>query len=118
MKKNFLTVFTLTIAKSVHSQSLLGDISSTASSWQTNIHALKSVTLTDCFYILEQPGSKTVRIIAAFQNIVDMLIGQSYILIRTFPTSDVIRALLSVQCTTMQENQTIHTLPNLKSMMI
>lgn len=105
MKKNFLAVFTLAIAGSVHSKSLLGDISLRASSWQTNIHALKSVT--DGVYIPVQPGGKTARIKAGFQNFVNTPIGQSYILIRTFRNSGLVRATLNAQCNTRQVNQTI-----------
>ncbi|MGJ1457865.1 MULTISPECIES: DUF6443 domain-containing protein [Sphingobacterium] len=108
MKKNFLILLSLVVLGAVHGQALVDDLPLTSYNGQTNIQALKSITLKDGFYIPVQPAGKTVTIsIAGFQNLVSTpTAGQNYILTRTF--RDTVKlAQLGNQRTIGQENQSI-----------
>ncbi|MDR6735528.1 DUF6443 domain-containing protein [Sphingobacterium sp. 2149] len=108
MKKNFLTFLSLVVAGSVDGQSLMDNLTLSSYSNQTNIQALKSITLTNGFYIPAPAAGKTVTIsIAGFQNIVSApTAGQNYILTRTFRDTVKLAQLGSLR-TIGQENQSI-----------
>ncbi|WP_333625477.1 DUF6443 domain-containing protein [Sphingobacterium siyangense] len=108
MKKNFLTLLSLAILGTVHGQTLVDNLTLSSYSNQTNIQALKSITLQNGFYIPAPAAGKTITIsIAGFQNIVSTpTAGQNYILTRTF--RDTVKlAQLANQRTIGQENQTV-----------
>ncbi|WP_343571421.1 DUF6443 domain-containing protein [Sphingobacterium sp.] len=108
MKNNFLTLLSLLGFGAVHGQTLVDNLTLNSYSNQTTIQAMKSITLSNGFYIPVQPAGKTVTIsIAGFQNLVSTpTAGQNYILTRTF--RDTVKlAQLANQRTIGQENQTI-----------
>ncbi|WP_333888881.1 DUF6443 domain-containing protein [Sphingobacterium siyangense] len=108
MKKNFLTLISLFGFGAVHGQTLVDHLPLSSYSNQTNIQALKSITLQNGFHIPAPGAGKTVTIsIAGFQNLVSTpTAGQNYILTRTF--RDTVKlAQLANQRTIGQENQII-----------
>ncbi|WP_231585170.1 DUF6443 domain-containing protein, partial [Sphingobacterium sp. Ag1] len=76
---------------------------------QTDIQALKSITLQNGFYIPAPAAGKTITIsIAGFQNIVSTpTASQNYVLTRTFRSPGVTQATLNAQRTIGDENQSI-----------
>lgn len=108
MKKSFLTFLSLAVLGPAHGQTLVDNLSLSSYSNQTTIQAMKSITLTNGFYIPAPAAGKTITIsIAGFQNIVSApTAGQNYILTRTF--RDTVKlAQLGSQRTIGQENQSI-----------
>ncbi|MGJ1404205.1 DUF6443 domain-containing protein [Sphingobacterium siyangense] len=108
MKKNFLTLLSFAVLGTVHGQTLVDHLPLSSYSNQTNIQALKSITLQNGFYIPAPAAGKTITIsIAGFQNILSTpTAGQNYILTRTF--RDTVKlAQLANQRTIGQENQSI-----------
>jgi len=109
MKNNFLTLLSLLGFGAVHGQTLVDDLPLSSYSNQTNIQALKSITLQNGFHIPAPAAGKTVTIsIAGFQNIVSApTAGQNYILTKTFRSPGVTLATLNAQRTIGDENQSI-----------
>ncbi|WP_367331362.1 DUF6443 domain-containing protein [Sphingobacterium multivorum] len=108
MKNNFLILLSLLGAEAVQGQTLVDNLTLSSYSNQTNIQALKSITLQNGFYIPAPAAGKTITIgIAGFQNILSTpTAGQNYILTRTF--RDTVKlAQLASQRTIGQENQII-----------
>ncbi|WP_343318268.1 DUF6443 domain-containing protein [Sphingobacterium multivorum] len=108
MKNNFLILLSLLGAGAVQGQTLVDNLTLSSYSNQTNIQALKSITLQNGFYIPAPAAGKTITIgIAGFQNILsNPTAGQNYILTRTF--RDTVKlAQLANQRTIGQENQSI-----------
>ncbi len=108
MKKNLLTLISVVVAGSVCGQSLVDNLTLSSYSNQTSIQAMKSVTLTNGFYIPAPAAGKTITIsIAGFQNILSTpTAAQNYILTRTF--RDTVKlAQLANQRTIGQENQSM-----------
>ncbi len=108
MKKNLLTLISVLVAGSIHGQTLVDNLTLSSYSNQTTIQAMKSITLSNGFYIPVQPAGKTVTIsIAGFQNILsNPTATQNYVLTRTF--RDTVKlAQLANQRTIGQENQSI-----------
>ncbi|TWI14460.1 DUF6443 domain-containing protein, partial [Sphingobacterium siyangense] len=109
MKKNFLTLTSLFGFVAVQGQRLPQDTSLSSYSNQTNIQALRSITLTNGFYIPAPAPGKTVTMsITGFQNLVSTpTAGQNYILTKTFRSPGVTLATLNAQRTIGDENQSI-----------
>ncbi|WP_454880725.1 DUF6443 domain-containing protein [Sphingobacterium detergens] len=109
MKKNLLTILSLATVGLVYGQRLPQDTSLSAYTNQTSIRALRSITLTNGFYIPAPAAGKSVTIsIAGFQTLVSKpTAGQNYILTKTFRSPGVTMATLNSQRTIGDENQTI-----------
>ncbi|UIR57751.1 RHS repeat-associated core domain-containing protein [Sphingobacterium sp. SRCM116780] len=106
MKRHILAILSLFATSIAQGQTIQNDLILNSYSNQTNIQALKSVTLTNGFYI---PTGKTVTIsIAGFPTLMSQpSIGQNYILTRTFRISGVTPQTLNTLRNIGQENQTI-----------
>ena len=106
MKKNILTISALLILGLAQGQSLVDDLTLNVYSNQSSIQALKSITLTNGFYI---PMGNTVTLsIAAFPTLVSLpTAGQNYILTKTFRIRGVTAATVNASRSIADENQSI-----------
>ncbi|WP_343539619.1 DUF6443 domain-containing protein [Sphingobacterium thalpophilum] len=109
MKKTLLTILCLAAVACVQGQTLVDNLTLNSYSNQTSIQALKSVTLTNGFYIPAPAAGKSVTIsISGFQTLVSKpSADQNYIVTRTFRSPGVTLSTLNAQRTIGDENQTV-----------